>query len=81
MVETTIILYGIECPTTKQSFFVFVLDLILVKKIQYIKKYVPKHKILKLFLKIFFKNLKKADCDALLQGFVNEIQSSILFYL
>ena len=33
------------------------------------------------FYFLFFKNFKNAECDALLQGFVNEIQSSILFYL
>ena len=39
-------------------------------------------KLKKNFLGIlFFKNFKNAACDALLQGFVNKIQYSIVFYL
>ena len=73
-------------PYTRAVVFFFCSPSVSRKKIRNIKKYARKRKISEkkfkiFFLILFFKNFKNASCDTLFQGFVNEIQSAILFYL
>ena len=68
----------------RHSFCIF--HLIPVKTIQNIKKYAQKCKILEkrnsnIFLNFIFPNFKNGACGALLEGLLNEIESTILLYL